>query len=76
MEKRYVIECRHPDGVLDFAEPQPESVFGLKAITGVTDIEMSRVIFARQPTACLEGWAVARWPQLIDHRWSAREKTW
>lgn len=72
----YVIECRTPDGQLDFEGPQPESVFGERAITGIDDWQMSRVIFARVPDAVLDGRHIARWPSLIDKRWSARHKTW
>jgi hypothetical protein len=72
----YVIEKRSPNGLLLFSDPQPESVFGLRAITGITEDLMARVIFARLPEAVLDGRFVSRWPALIDSNFVARRKTW
>lgn len=33
--ERYVIECRTPEGSLDFSGPQPEDVFGPGAYGGI-----------------------------------------
>lgn len=76
MEKRYVIECRNPDGSLDLRERQPESVFGNSAITGITEWQMSRLIFKKFPDAVLRGETISAWPSIFDSRWRAREKTW
>ena len=75
-DKLWVIDCRTPDGMLDFTGFQPEDVFGVKAITGLTDWEMSRVIFARFPDAGLAGGEIPLWPKAFDKRWIARRKTW
>lgn len=72
----WVIECRTPDGKLDFAAPQPESVFGNKAITGISQSVMSRVIYARDARVTLDGRCIAQWPAILDPRWRARRKTW
>lgn len=75
-DTRYVIECRHPDGVLDFAKPQPEDVFGLAAITGIDEDTMGRVVWRHAPDAMLTGMNLPAWPKFVDPRWSARVKTW
>lgn len=72
----WIIECRKPDGTLDFAVPQPESVFGNAAISGMDDHAMAVVIFRKLPDAVLEGHMIATWPSLLDARWRARQKTW
>lgn len=76
MRTLYVIEARTEEGGLDLRAPQPESVFGVEAITGIDDWAMSRVIYARFSDAVLRGDNIARWPALIDPRWIARVKTW
>lgn len=76
MRKLYVIDCRTPDGALDFADAQPESVFGNKAIQGITEDEMAKAIFARVADATLDGGSIARWPAKIDPRWIAHHKYW
>jgi hypothetical protein len=73
---RYIIECRDPRGRLDFARPQPEDVFGLRAITGITEDDLAKAIFAKLPQACLDGGRIPSWPMLLDLRWTARRKTW
>ena len=73
----YVIECRDPaTGALDFTDPQPEQVFGVGAIHGISEDCMARVVWSRAPHAVLTGSDIARWPQFIDPRWTARRKTW
>jgi len=76
----WIIEARDEAGKLDFRAPQPESVFGNGAITGLTEDAMSAVIFRRLSDAELGGGLrgdnIARWPTLIDARWIARRKTW
>ena len=77
MEKLYVIEARDHEGKLLFGDtPQPYTVFGDKAITGITDWEMSRVIFRLKPDATLEGGSIPDWPRLINPYWVARHKYW
>ena len=73
---RYVIEARNPDGSLSFDGLQPEQVWGMQAITGLTEDDMSDVIFRRVPDAILIGDNISQWPRLIDARFSARVKTW
>lgn len=75
MRDLYVIECR-TNGQLDFIGPQPESVFGTAAITGITSDQMAKAIFRRVPDAVLDGRYVSSWPQQIDPRFVARPKTW
>jgi hypothetical protein len=72
----YVIESRTPDGRLDFTDLQPESVFGMGAITGLTDDQMAKKILRLRPGTILSGDSVAAWPTLIHATWSARRKTW
>lgn len=72
----YIIEARTPDGALDFTDPQPESVFGDKAITGITDWDMAQAIYRQSPDAVLQGDQIALWPRWLDPRWTARPKTW
>jgi hypothetical protein len=74
--KKYVIEARDSAGQLKLDCEQPEEVFGLKAINGITDWGMSRVIFKRIPNATLTGDTICTWPSLINPHWIARLKTW
>jgi len=76
MNRSYVIEKRQPDGSLDFSHPQPEDVFGLPAIVGISEQAIARTVFARQPDAVLTGDSISRWPSLIDPRFVARVKYW
>ncbi len=77
MQDKYIIEARGADGQLLLGDyPQPQSVFGMKAITGITDWEMSRVIFAKDGDAILNGDNIRNWPRLINPNWVAREKSW
>ena len=71
-----IIECRDENGSLDFTDPQPESVFGSGAITGMSSDKMASLISRRVPDAVMTGDSVSRWPSLIDPRWVARKKTW
>lgn len=72
----YVIEARDPDGTLDLRGKQPEEVFGLAAIKGITEDAMAKKIFAKFPDAVLRGDTISAWPSLFDSRWRARRKTW
>jgi hypothetical protein len=76
MRALYVIESRDAEGKLSFTAPQPESVFGLKAIHGITDDEMAQAIWRKEPDAVLDGRFLCDWPAIIDPRWKARRKTW
>ncbi len=76
MDKIYIIEARDKDGRLKFDCPQPESFFGTRAITGLSDWEMSRPIYAKLPDATLRGDNIPDWPKLINENWVARVKTW
>lgn len=75
--ERYVIECRAPDGSLDLTGPQPENVFGLAAITGISEDAMARVLFSRCGDGIvLDGGNICGWPSKIDPRRKARRRTW
>lgn len=75
-EPLYVIEARDGKGALKFDTPQPEEFFGLRAITGITDNEMSSRIFRSLPSAVLDGRFLLEWPRLLNPCWAARRKTW
>lgn len=75
-EKEYVIEARTGTGELDLTGKQPADYFGLKAYQGITDWEMSRIIYAKFPDALLTGDSIPTWPQVFDTRFAARQKTW
>lgn len=75
--QKYIIEARDASGkLLPSTYPHPESVFGAGAISGLTDWQMSRTIFARKPGAVLTGDNIPNWPRLINPQWVARRKTW
>lgn len=76
MAKLYVIEARDEAGKLDLSGLQPEHVFGRRAITGISEDEIARVIFNRHEDAVLDGRFVPSWPKIVDARFAAREKTW
>lgn len=76
MPDLWIIERRNPDGTLDLKGAQPESAFGMGAVKGMTDWQMSRIIFARDADCTLTGDTIPRWPALIDPAWTARHKTW
>lgn len=76
MHRLYVIECRNPDGSLDFEGAQPENFFSMKAIQGISENDMAKRIFAEYPDAVLRGETVSAWPLIVDSRWRARLKTW
>jgi len=72
----WIIEKRHPDGILDFSEPQPESVFGMAAITGISSEKMARAIYRSATDPVLSGDRIAAWPSVLQPNWIARRKTW
>jgi hypothetical protein len=72
----YVIEARNNDGTLKFDCPQPESYFGNRAITGITEDEIAKAIFRTAPDATMSGMNISAWPRNIDQNWTARIKTW
>lgn len=76
MDALYVIECRKPDGSLDFSGRQPERFFGNAAITGISENAMAKAVFRFKPDATMDGRHIARWPSIIDPRFIARQKTW
>lgn len=75
-EELYVIECRDHLGALDLTAPQPETVFGMKAITGITTDEMAKAVWRHNDDAVMDGRFISRWPAFVDPRFSARRKTW
>ena len=76
MRDLWIVECRDTTGALDFVAPQPESVFGLASITGMTEDAMASVVFRHAPDASLRGDNMQLWPTFVDPRWTARRKTW
>lgn len=77
MKNLYVIEARDSNGQLLLGDaPQPETVFGSRAITGMTDDEMAKVIFSKIPDVILTGDSILLWPRKINPNWTARRKTW
>lgn len=76
MRELYVIECRNPDGKLDFSGRQPEEVFGRQAITGIDTDAMAKTVWRHAPEAVMTGDSVSLWPRAVDPRWTARRKTW
>lgn len=76
MRTRYVIECRDSSGKLDFSGVQPESAFGIAAITGIGEDEMAKIVFRLSADATLTGENIEGWPSFVDPRWRARVKTW
>lgn len=72
----WIIEARTADGALDFTIPQPETAFGVRAITGIDEDAMAQVIFRKVPSAIMDGQHIADWPRLLNPGWSARRKTW
>lgn len=73
----WVIEARTSDGKLDLTAPQPESVFGNAAITGITDDAMAKIVYRHvSDDVSLDGRMIGLWPARIDSRWIARRKTW
>lgn len=77
MPKKYIIEARDESGALLLDDyPQPQSVFGLGAIHGLTDWAMSRTIYAHDKNCTLTGDNIPNWPRLINKNWVARVKTW
>lgn len=71
---RYIIECRKPDGSLDFSGRQPESVFGPGVYRGLTEDQIAKQVYAREPDAVLTGNRIASWPSVLDPRWIARKR--
>jgi hypothetical protein len=55
---------------------QPEHVFGMGAIQGLTDDAIAKVVYRQCPDATLTGGTIAAWPSMIDARFRARPKTW
>jgi hypothetical protein len=76
MTNKYIIEARNTDGTRALRGPQPETVFGNGAITGMSEDDIAKVIFRHKPEASLDGRNIAYWPSVIDERWIARRKTW
>jgi|688.fasta_scaffold152699_6 hypothetical protein len=76
MNPKWIIESRDDQGKLLLTGPQPETIFGLQAIQGMSDWHMSRVIFQNCPDATLDGGNIPNWPKLINPNWKARRKTW
>jgi hypothetical protein len=77
-ETLYVIECRDTAGNLDFTGLQPEKIFGVASIAGITEDQMAKVIFRLCPdeSIVLTGETIAAWPAHVDARFRARVKTW
>ena len=76
MKNLYIIESRNQNGSLKLDGPQPEEVFGDGAFLGMTDWDMSRVIYRLNKTVTLSGDDIPNWPKVLNPNWIAREKTW
>ena len=77
---QWIIEKR-VFGVLDLSAPQPEQFFGDKAITGITEDQIAKVVYRHVDArggkdVVLDGRNIAFWPSLIDGSFVARRKTW
>jgi hypothetical protein len=74
----YIIEARDSQGDLILGDyPQPESFFGMKAIHGISNWDMSRKLFAHLgDKISLRGDDIPNWPRLVNPNWVARVKTW
>lgn len=75
MSHLYVIE-RRVDGQLQLDGRQPESVFGHRSISGISEDAMAKAVFRHKPDAPLRGDNIPSWPSFIDPAWVARVKTW
>ncbi len=76
---KYIIEARTPDGKLDLTGEQPEEVFGMRAIHGITIHEIADVVQRRcpeLPLSLLAGDEILTWAAHIDSRFKTRIKTW
>jgi hypothetical protein len=78
--KLFIIEARDENGnLLLYSDgvPQPEEVFGMSAIRGMTDWTMSRVVLRELPElfSFLAGDCIPLWPKMFHPTWIAREKT-
>jgi hypothetical protein len=76
MPELWIIEKRDDNGALVFTAPQPEDIFGMGAIHGMTDHAMATVIHHYDSAVELDGRTIATWPTTIDPYFRARIKTW
>lgn len=75
--QKYVIEKRTEDGALDTSDPQPETVFGQRAVTGIGADEMAKIVYLHAPKGVqLRGTEIPSWPGHVHPRFRARPKTW
>lgn len=73
----WIIEARNPDGSLDLRTLQANHIFGMKAITGISEEEMAKTVYRYDPlTPSLSGRDVPNWPTRLHPKWIARRKTW
>jgi hypothetical protein len=70
-DTKVVVEKRHPDGSLDFSEPQPPSEW----IHGVWDSQIHKMYFREHPEKETMAWDdYFAW--LKSKGWHVRKKTW
>lgn len=74
--ERYIIERRKENGALTLEGVQPEDVFGMAAIMGITEDAMAKIVWRYTPDAALTGENIAKWPTFIHSEFVARRKTW
>lgn len=68
---RYVVECRNPDGSLNFDDPQPPFQ------ESWTEDDLANLARNHNPDALLLGMNVLTWvSDNCDPRWKTRPKTW
>ena len=72
----YIIERRTPTGELDLKGDQPERLFGMGAIQGMTLDQIAKVVFRHRAKAVLDGRFSGTWAMMIDPAWKTRRKTW
>lgn len=76
-EPLFVVEARDADGKLLLGDyPQPHSVLGDTAITGITLDDLASEIFRRDANVELYGTNVGDWARVLDSNWVVRERTW
>lgn len=77
MKDLWIIEARNQNDELEFRTLQPQHIFGLDSITGMSSDAIAKVIYRHDPLAPpLDGSDIANWPKRLHPMWVARRKTW
>ena len=75
-ERIYIIEARDEAGQLKFDCPDPSTVFGNEAITGITENKIADIVYRKHPEAILHGTNIPDWAKCFNPNWKIRRKTW